>query len=53
MESKRITSSFRDPSGYVFKDKNSIKRIINPIYFPQYNALTDNGFYNRLFGKNF
>jgi 16S rRNA A1518/A1519 N6-dimethyltransferase RsmA/KsgA/DIM1 with predicted DNA glycosylase/AP lyase activity len=53
MESKRITSSFRDPSGYVFKDENSIKRIINPIYFPQYNALTNNGFYNKLFDKNF
>jgi hypothetical protein len=52
MESKRITSSFRDPSGYVFKDQDSIKRIINPIYFPQYTALTESGFYNKLFGKS-
>jgi len=51
MESKRITSSFRDPSGYVFTDGNAIKRAINPLYFDQYKALTDSGFYNQLFEK--
>ncbi len=53
MESERITSSFRDPSGFVYKDGNSIKRIINPIYFKQYNSLTECGFYTKLFNKNF
>jgi hypothetical protein len=52
MEQDRVTSSFRDPSGYVFKEGDSIKRIINPIYFPQYNALTQSDFYNKLFSKN-
>lgn len=43
------SSSFRDPSGYVFTDDDDIKRVINPIYFKQYRALTDSGFYNNLF----
>ena len=51
MESERVTSSFRDPSGYVFTDENKIKRAISPIYFEQYQALTESGFYNRLFEK--
>ena len=49
MESKRNTSSFRDPSGYVFIENNKVKRAINPIYFEQYRALTDSGFYRILF----
>ena len=43
------SSSFRDPSGYVYTEKGDIKRVIKPIYFKQYNALTDSGFYNTLF----
>ncbi|WP_299118706.1 class I SAM-dependent methyltransferase [uncultured Winogradskyella sp.] len=43
------SSSFRDPSGYIFVDNGEIKRTINPIYFNQYNALTKSGFYNNLF----
>ena len=53
MESKRNTSSFRDPSGYVFIEDNKVKRVINPIYFEQYKALTDSGFYKTLFGKKY
>lgn len=53
MESKRNTSSFRDPSGYVFVEENKVKRIINPIYFEQYKALTDSGFYKTLFEKKY
>ena len=41
-------SSFRDPSGYIFKENDVIKRVINPIYFRQYEALTDSGFFNNL-----
>jgi hypothetical protein len=51
MESKRITFSFRNPSGYVFIDENSIKRTINSIYFPQYTALNESSFYSKLFDK--
>ena len=46
------SSSFRDPSGYVFIDKSIIKRVINPIYFKQYSALKDTGFFNKLFKNN-
>jgi len=53
MESKRNTSSFRDPSGYVFFENDKVKRIINPIYFEQYKALTYGGFYKTLFDKKY
>ncbi len=49
MENTRHTSSFRDPSGFVFTEDNLLKRIIFPIYFKQYNALNDSGFFNKLF----
>lgn len=53
MESKRNTSSFRDPSGYVFIENNTVKRVINPIYFEQFNSLAESGFYNLLFEKKY
>lgn len=43
------SSSFRDPSGYVFIENNEVKRVVNPIYFNQYNALSESGFFNKLF----
>lgn len=49
----RNTSSFRDPSGFIFTDGNSVKRKINPIYFPQFEALTNSGFYELLFSKKY
>ncbi len=53
MESKRNTSSFRDPSGYVFIEENSVKRVVKPIYFNHYNALKISGFYEKLFDKKY
>ncbi|MCC9073652.1 class I SAM-dependent methyltransferase [Flavobacterium sp. F-65] len=53
MGSNRISSSFRDPSGYIFIAGDKIKRAINPIYFEQYKALTDSRFYALLFKKKF
>ena len=53
MESNRITSSFRDPSGHVYKEGEHIRRMINPIYFSQYNALKTAGFYDLLFEKRY
>ena len=41
-------ASFRDPSGYMFHDGDTLRRVINPIYFPQYNALKESGFYTTL-----
>ena len=43
------SSSFRDPSGYVFVESGLFKRVINPIYFEQYSALVNSGFFNKLF----
>lgn len=42
-------SSFRDPSGYVFTDEGVLKRVIFPIYFKQYQKLTQSGFFESLF----
>lgn len=53
MESKRITSSFRDPSGYVFLEDNRVKRVVNSIYFNQYKSLAESGFYELLFDKKY
>ena len=41
-------ASFRDPSGYMFYDGDVLRRAINPIYFKQYNALKDSGFFKTL-----
>jgi hypothetical protein len=41
-------ASFRDPSGYMFFDSDVLRRAINPIYFKQYNALEDSGFFKTL-----
>ncbi|GEP50711.1 50S ribosomal protein L11 methyltransferase [Flavobacterium noncentrifugens] len=53
MNPVRNTSSFRDPSGYVFSDGTAIKRVVFPSYFKQYNALSDSGFYTKLFDNQF
>ena len=41
-------ASFRDPSGYMFHDNDTLRRVINPIYFPQYKKLTESGFFKTL-----
>src|SRR5690554_4730854 len=45
-------ASFRDPSGYVFYEDKTLRRAINPIYFPQYNKLKDIGFFKTLFAND-
>jgi len=45
----RHSSSFRDPSGSIFIDEGIVKRVINPIYFKQYNALKSSNFFDKLF----
>ena len=44
----RHSSSFRDPSGYVFIAENIVKRSIYPIYFKQYQALKEKGIFQKL-----
>ena len=43
------SSSFRDPSGYIFIEDNILKRKIFPIYFRQYNKLKNSKFFDKLF----
>lgn len=40
-------ASFRDPSGYITQEGDIFKRVINPIYFPQFNKLTSSGFFDK------
>jgi hypothetical protein len=44
----RHSSSFRDPSGYIFIAENIVKRSIYPIYFKQYQALKEKGVFQKL-----
>jgi hypothetical protein len=48
---KAHQASFRDPSGYMFHDGDTLRRAINPIYFKQYKALKDSGFFKTLIKK--
>ena len=48
----RHSSSFRDPSGYIFTENGTILRAVNPVYFQQYRSLTDSGFYKKLFDNS-
>ena len=44
-------TSFRDPSGFVFKHNNIIYRQINEVYKSDYEALMESGLYNELTEK--
>ena len=44
----RHSSSFRDPSGFIFVDQGVVKRSISPLYFNQYNALKSLEFFKKL-----
>lgn len=44
----RHSSSFRDPSGFIFVDQGVVKRSISPLYFKQYNALKSAEFFKKL-----
>ena len=44
----RHSSSFRDPSGYIFQDQGVFKRAILPLYFEQYEALNSSGLFQKL-----
>ena len=46
-------ASFRDPSGYVFYDGNTLRRCILPLYFKQYRQLKETGFFKTLIAKGF
>jgi len=41
-------ASFRDPSGFMFHDGDTLRRVIKPIYFPQYKKLSESGIFKTL-----
>lgn len=52
MESNKISSSFRDPSGFLFTQKGTIYRQINQIYKKDYDLLIKSGLYKELTYSN-
>jgi hypothetical protein len=48
----RHSSSFRDPSGYIFIDEGIVKRCILPVYFKQYQALKEANIFETLSKAN-
>jgi len=48
---KKHDASFRDPSGFIFFEGNTLRREICPIYFNQYNQLKESGFFTTLFNN--
>jgi hypothetical protein len=49
---KREYSSFRDPSGFVFWDNDTLYRQINPLYTKQFTHLIESGLYDVLSLQN-
>jgi hypothetical protein len=49
--SDRLPSSYRDPSGFIFKKNDILYRQVNPIFFKEYAAVKDSGIYQELFDK--
>lgn len=47
----RHPSSYRDPSGFVYKENGIFYRQINPIYFKEYETAASSGVYQKLFDK--
>ncbi len=47
-EKQNIAGSFRDPSGFLFKENGKIYRRINKVYADDYEQLMSSGLYNNL-----
>lgn len=50
-QSKPIPASFRDPSGFLFKDGDVLLRQVNDVYRDDYDALMHSGLYAELVDK--
>lgn len=48
----RLTASFRDPSGFLFRQNGSLFRQINQLYAADYQHLIGSGLYDKLVGKD-
>lgn len=47
----RVSSSFRDPSGYIFKENGCLYRSVSMLYKENYEQLMGSGLYNELIEK--
>lgn len=48
LKNKALSSSFKDPSGFIFSKKGVLYRQINKSYFHNYTAMMQSGLYRRL-----
>lgn len=48
---KKITSSYKDPSGFVFTQNNQVFRAIHSCYLEDYECLMNSGLYTELVGE--
>jgi ribosomal protein L11 methylase PrmA len=51
IEQTRLTASYRDPAGFVFKKDNTVYRQINRLYSKQYEHFISSGLYEHLANK--
>ena len=49
---KRISGSFRDPSGVLFFENNKLLRSVNNVYKQNYDHLVESGLYKKLVEEN-
>lgn len=47
----RLPSSFRDPSGYIYKENGAVYRQVNPVFFTEYQLAKNAGIYEKLMDK--
>ncbi len=47
-----LAASFRDPSGFLFRQDGTLYRQVNQVYAEDYRMLTDSGLYQRLVDKD-
>jgi len=52
MTNRKINSSFRDPSGFVFEKDGVLYRQINDVYKDSYELFIESGLYKELKEKN-
>ena len=53
MHNSQLTSSFRDPSGFLFKKGDKVIRQVNQVYKEDYDLLMSSGLYDSLTNKKF
>lgn len=44
----RLSSSFRDPNGFIFKQDGALYRQVNQSYASEYSMLMESGLYDKL-----